>query len=85
MGILHKLEKMTKVTFCWFCFILGGYCRCHPEVPQVHTPLWNPPRVATSYSYAGMAAATTTSASTSMVGVPTAADPPPVTLHYLYQ
>ena len=73
MGILHKLEEMTNVTFCWFCFILGGYCRCHPEVPWAPTPLWNP----LGYSYATMAAVTTTSASTSMVGVPTVADPPP--------
>ena len=73
MGILHKLEKMTNITFCQFCFILDGYCGCHPKVPQAPTPLWNPPE----YSYATMAAVTTTSASTSMVGVPTVADPPP--------
>ena len=73
VGILHRLEKMTNVTFCWFCFILGGYCRCHPKAPQAPTPLWNPP----GSSYATMTTGTTTSASTSMVGVPTAADPPP--------
>ena len=73
VGILHKLEKMTNITFCWFCFILGSYCRCHPKVPQAPTPLWNPP----GYSYATMAAIPITSASTSMVGVPTVADPPP--------
>ena len=73
MGILHKLEKMTNITFCQFCFILGGYCRCHPEVPQAPTRLWNP----LGYSYAAMIAVTTTSASTSTVGVPTVADPPP--------
>ena len=39
VGILHKLEKMTNITFCQFCFILGGYCGCHPKVPQVPTPL----------------------------------------------
>ena len=73
VGILHKLEKMTNITFCPFCFILGGYCRCHPEVPQAPTPLWNP----LGYSYATWAAVTTTSASTSMVGVPTVAVPSP--------
>ena len=73
VGILHKLKKMTNIAFCWFCFVLGGYCRCHPEVPQAPTPLWNP----LGYSCATMAAVTTTSASTSMVGVPTVADPPP--------
>ena len=73
VGILHKLEKMTNITFCWFCFTLGGYCRCHPEVPQAPTPLWNPP----GYSYTTMATVTMTSASISMVGVPTVADPPP--------
>ena len=64
---------MTNITFCRFCFILGSYCRCHPKVPQAPTPLWNPP----GYSYATMATVTMTSASTSMVGVPTVADPPP--------
>ena len=73
MGILRKLERMTNITFCQFCFVLGGYCRCHPEVPQAPTPLWNPP----GYSYATMAAVPTTSASTSMVGVPTVVHPPP--------
>ena len=73
VGTLHKLEKMTNIPFCWFCFVLGGYCRCHSEVPQAPTPLWNLPE----YSYATMAAVTTTNASTSMVGVPTVADPPP--------
>ena len=73
VGILHKLERMTTITFCRFCFVLGSYCRCHPEVPQAPTPLWNP----LGYSYATMAAVPTTSASTSMVGVPTVADPPP--------
>ena len=73
VGILHKLERMTNITFCQFCFVLGGYCGCHPEVPQAPTPLWNPP----GYSYATMATVTTTSASVSMVGVPTVADPLP--------
>ena len=73
VGVLHKLEKMTNITFCQFCFILGSYCRCHLEVPQAPTPLWNPP----GYSYATMATITMTSASTSMVGVPTVVDPPP--------
>ena len=73
VGILHKLEEMTNITFCRFSFVLSGYCRCHPEVPQAPTPWWNPP----GHSYATMAAVTTTSASTSMVGVPTVADPPP--------
>ena len=73
VGILHRLEKMTNVTFCWFGFVLGGYCRCHPKVTPAPTPLWNP----LGYSYAAMAAVTNTSASTSTVGVPTVADPPP--------
>ena len=73
VGILHKLEKMTNISFCQFCFVLGGYCRCYPEVPQAPSPLWNPP----GYSYATMATVSTTSASTSMVAVPTVADPPP--------
>ena len=73
VGTLYKLEKMTNIPFCQFCFILGGNCRCHSDVPQAPTPLWNPP----GYRYATMAAVTTNNASTSMVGVPTVADPPP--------
>ena len=73
MGILHQLEKMTKITFCQFCFTMGSCCKCYPEVSQAPTPFWNSPE----YSYATMATVTSTSASTSMVCVPTIVDPPP--------
>ena len=73
VGILHRLERMMGITFCWFCFTMGGCCECYPEVSSAPTPFWNP----LEYSYAAMAAVTPTSASTSLVGVPTVADPPP--------
>ena len=71
VGVLHKLEWLTKVTFCQFCFSLGGYCRCSSPAPPAQTQLWDPP----AYSYTSIAAATMPS--TSAVGVPTLADSPP--------
>ena len=73
VGILHRLERMMGITFCRFCFMVGTCCDCCPEVSLAPTPFWNPPR----YSYAAKTAVTSTSASTSTVGVPTAADLPP--------
>ena len=73
VGILHRLERMMGITLCQFCFMVGTCCDCYPEVSSTPTPFWNPPQ----YSYAAKTAATSTSASTSTVGVPTAADPPP--------
>ena len=73
MGVLHKLEQLTKVTFCRFCFSLGGYCRCSSPAPLAQTQFWDPP----VYSYASIATATATMASTSAVGVPTLVDSPP--------
>ena len=72
-GILHKLEKMSNIQFCWFCYALGSNCDCCQVVPQASTSLWNPP----GHSYAAMMAATTLTASTSMGGVPTAVEPLP--------
>ena len=73
VGILLRLERMMGVTFCRFCFMVGTLCDCYPEVSSAPTPFWNPPQ----YSYAAKTAVTSTSASTSTVGGPTAADPPP--------
>ena len=73
VGILHRLKRMMGITLCQFCFMVGTCCDCYPEVSSTPTPFWNPPQ----YSYAAKTAATSTSASTSTVGVPTAADPPP--------
>ena len=73
VGILHRLELVTNVPFCRFCFLVGGYCRCNSSALPAQTPLWSPP----AYSYATMAAAMATTVSTSGVGVPTPADPPP--------
>ena len=63
-GILHKLEKLTNVTFCQFSYALGSNCSCRQVALQASTSLWNPP----GYSYVVMAAVTTTTASTSMGG-----------------
>ena len=71
--LLHQLEDMTNIPFCRHCYAMGNNCRCQRATPQASTPLWNPP----GYSYVAMTAVTTTTASTSMGGVPSVADPAP--------
>ena len=73
VGILHRLEGMMGVTFCQCCFMVGTCCDCYPKVSSTPTPSWNPPR----YNYAAKTTVTSTSASTSTVGVPPAAETPP--------
>ena len=77
-GVLHKLEKLIEVSFCWLCYALGSNCRCPRAPPQVpHSQgtqaLWAPPQP----SYASMASATNTTASTSPRGVSSTIGPPP--------
>ena len=43
-GILHKLEKLTGVSFCRHCYALGSHCRCQKVAPQTHSVLWSPPK-----------------------------------------
>ena len=72
-GILYRLELETRVPFCRSCFGIGGYCSCTTSASSLQTPLWSPP----AYSYASMAAAMATTASTSGTGASTSALPPP--------
>ena len=77
-GILHKLENLTGIGFCHFCYTLGDSCRCSKAAPQAplsyrDPALWVPPQP----SYASMASSMITTASTSMRGVSSTAGPPP--------
>ena len=68
VGVLDRLEGMTRVRYCRLCFGVGQQCRCSAVPHQAPGPmvaLWMPPAV----SYAAMASPTKTTASTSAVGV----------------
>ena len=77
-GVLHRLENLTGVGFCHFCYTLGSHCGCsratHQAPPSYRDQaLWALPQP----SYASMASSTMTTASTSMRGVSPTAGPPP--------
>ena len=68
IGVLNRLEDMTRVRYCRHCFGVGQRCRCSViphQAPGTTTALWLPPVA----SYAAMASSTETIASTSTVGV----------------
>ena len=68
VGVLDRLEGMTWVRYCWFCFGVGQQCQCSAiprQAPGPPAALWMPPAV----SYVAMASNTKTTASTSAVGV----------------
>ena len=78
VGVLHRLENLTGVGFCWLCFTLGSSCGCSRATYQpLHSygsvALWALPKP----SYASMASSTMTTTSTSMRGVSPMAEPPP--------
>ena len=75
-GVLHKLENLTGVGFCHLCYTLGDSCRCSKAAPQAplsyrDLALWFLPQP----SYASMASAMITTASTSMRAVSSTAGP----------
>ena len=77
-GVLHKLENLTRVSFCHLCYTLGNTCGSTGVTHQAphsyrSTALWTPPKP----SYALMASSTTTTASPSMRGVSSTTGPPP--------
>ena len=77
-GVLHRLENLTGVGFCYLCHALGGNCRCSKATPQAplgygDQALWVPPQP----SYASMASSMIITTSTSMRGVSPTAGPPP--------
>ena len=68
VGVLDRLEGMTRVRYCRHCFGVGQKCQCSTiphQAPGPTSALWTPPTV----SYATMASSTETTASTSAVGV----------------
>ena len=64
VGVLDRLEGMTRVQYCQHCFGVGQKCQCSAiphQAPGPTAALWTPPTV----SYATMASSTETTASTS--------------------
>ena len=68
IGVLDRLEGLTKVRYCQSCFGVGQRCQCSAvpcQVPGPMSALWAPPTV----SYTAMVSSTETTASTSAAGV----------------
>ena len=68
VGVLDRLEGLTRVRYCRCCFGVSQRCQCSAvpnQAPGLTAPLWMPPTV----SYATMASSTETTASTSATGV----------------
>ena len=68
VGVLDRLEGLTRVQYCRCCFGLGQRCQCSAvchQAPGPTAPLWTPP----TESYVTMASSTETTASTSATGV----------------
>ena len=68
IGVLDRLEGLTRVRYCQSCFGVGQRCQCSVVPHQAPGPtaaLWTPPTV----SYAAMVSSTETTASTSAAGV----------------
>ena len=76
VGVLNRLENLTPVKYCHFCFGVGRKCRCGNvprRTPSQGSGLWMPPMM----SYPAMASPTETTASSSVGGVPPLRHPPP--------
>ena len=74
--VLDKLEAMTSLKYCHFCFGLSHKCRCSRvpcQTPSQGLALWSPLTV----SYAAMASSTETTASSFGGGVSPPRYPPP--------
>ena len=68
IGVLDRLEGLTRVRYCQRCFGVGQRCQCSAVPRQAPGPmaaLWTPPTV----SYVAMVSSTETTASTSAAGV----------------
>ena len=68
VGVLNRLEGLTRVRYCRHCFGVGQKCQCSAiphQAPGQTSALWTPPMV----SYAAMVSSTETTASTSAAGV----------------
>ena len=69
VGVLNRLENLTPVKYCRFCFGVGRKCRCSNvphQTPSQGSGLWMPPTM----SYPAMASPTETMASSSVGRVP---------------
>ena len=76
VGVLNRLERMTRVQYCHLCFGVGQKCRCSSiphQAPSQASALWMPPTM----SYAAMASSTKNTASSSAARVPPPRYPPP--------
>ena len=68
IGVLDRLEGLTRVQYCRRCFGVGQRCQCSAvphQAPGLTAALWTPPTV----SYMAMVSSTETTASTSAAGV----------------
>ena len=68
IGILNRLEGLTRVPYCWSCFGIGLGCQCYTvpcQAPGLEAALWTPPTL----SYSAMVSSTETTANTSAAGV----------------
>ena len=68
IGVLDRLEGLTRVRYCRHCFGVGQRCQYSVvpcQAPGPTAALWMPPTV----SYAAMVSSTETTASTSAAGV----------------
>ena len=75
IGVLNRLEGLTRVRYCQSCFGIGPGCQCSAVPRQAPGPtaaLWTPP----SLSYSAMVSSTETTASTSAAGVTPSHWPP---------
>ena len=76
IGVLDRLEGLTRVRYCQSCFGVGQRCQCSAVPHQAPGPmaaLWTPPTV----SYTAMVSSTETTASTSAAGVTPLSHLPP--------
>ena len=76
VGVLNRLEGMTRVRYCHLCFGVGRKCRCSGiphQAPSQASALWTPLMM----SYAAMASSTETTTSSSAAGVTPPSYPPP--------
>ena len=76
VGVLNRLEGMTRVRYCRLCFGVSQKCRCSGiphQAPSQASALWTPPMM----SYVAMASSTETTASSSVAGVTPPSYPPP--------
>ena len=78
VGVLHRLENLTKVRFCRFCYALNNICHCAVRASQTpgsyrDQPLWSPP----APTYASMASSVMTLTTPLPGSASSSSGPPP--------